>query len=90
MKNKHILKKVFILSLLVYVAYIFISQQQSLNSYAAGHEYYAMQIQDAKTQNQELATLKENINSPEYIEKIAREKLDMYLPNERVYIDIEQ
>ena len=27
-------------------------------------------------------------NSNEYIEQIAREKLDMYLPNERVYIDI--
>ena len=24
---------------------------------------------------------------PEYIEEMAREKLDMYLPNERVYID---
>ena len=32
--------------------------------------------------------MKENINSPEYIEEIAREKLNMYLPNERVYIDI--
>ena len=31
---------------------------------------------------------KENVNSTEYIEEVAREKLDMYLPNERVYIDI--
>ena len=31
---------------------------------------------------------KENVNSPEYIEEVAREKLDMYLPNERVYIDM--
>ena len=29
-----------------------------------------------------------NINSKEYIEEVAREKLDMYLPNEKVYIDI--
>ena len=27
-------------------------------------------------------------NKKEYIEEVAREKLDMYLPNERVYIDI--
>ena len=26
-------------------------------------------------------------NSPEYIEKVAREKLGMYLQNERVYVD---
>ena len=30
---------------------------------------------------------KQNTNSLEYIEKLAREKLGMYLPNERVYID---
>ena len=34
--------------------------------------------------------MKTNINSLEYIEKIAREKLDMYLPNEKVYIDVAQ
>ena len=31
---------------------------------------------------------KSNLNSKEYIEKIAREKLDMYTENERVYVDI--
>ena len=35
-----------------------------------------------------LCNKKKNINSEEYIEEVAREKLDMYLPNERVYIDI--
>jgi cell division protein FtsB len=34
-----------------------------------------------------LTTTKDNIDSPEYIEEIAREKLDMYFPNETVYID---
>ena len=34
-----------------------------------------------------LANKKANINSKEYIEQVAREKLDMYLPNERIYID---
>jgi len=29
---------------------------------------------------------KKNINSEKYIEEIAREKLDMYLPNETVYV----
>ena len=30
---------------------------------------------------------KQNITSLDYIEKLAREKLGMYLQNERVYID---
>ena len=33
---------------------------------------------------------KANVNSNEFIESIAREKLDMYLPNERVYVDNEK
>lgn len=32
--------------------------------------------------------MEENVTSPEYIENIAREKLGMYLPNEKVFIDI--
>ena len=39
---------------------------------------------------EELLETKNNINSLEYIEKIAREKLNMYLPNEKVYIDVTQ
>ena len=30
---------------------------------------------------------KDNIESLDYIEQAAREYLDMYLPNEKVYID---
>jgi len=33
-------------------------------------------------------SMKENVDSTEYIEEMAREKLDMYLPNERVYVDM--
>ena len=47
-----------------------------------------MQIEEAKTKNSNLIAKKENVNSKEFIEEIARDKLDMYLPNERVYIDI--
>ena len=37
---------------------------------------------------EELLATQENVNSEEYIEKIAREKLEMYYPNETVFIDI--
>ena len=59
-----------------------------LNDKKTTQEYYAMRIEEQKKYKEELTELKNNINSPEYIEEIAREKLDMYLPNERVYIDI--
>ena len=44
--------------------------------------------QQAQAEQEKLNETKNNINSNEYIEQIAREKLGMYLPNERVYIDI--
>ena len=40
-----------------------------------------------KEYKEELANKKEEVNSLEFIEQTARERLDMYLPNERVYVD---
>ncbi len=88
LKNKKLYKKLFILSLAIYIFCIFVDQQKTLDSYASRKEYYQDQIQEQKDYNESLLSLKENINSPEYIEQIAREKLDMYLPNEKVYIDV--
>ena len=67
---------------------IFVSQQKMLNSYNAEIKNFDTQIAEAKETNESLTEMKENVNSPEYIEQVAREKLGMYLPNERVYIDI--
>ena len=70
-----------------YVLYIFIGQQKTLNSYKNTNEYYTEQINKQLAYQESLTAKKDNINSKEYIEEVAREKLDMYLPNERVYID---
>ena len=40
-----------------------------------------------KQEKEELAKKKEDVNSLEFIEQTAREKLDMFYPNEKVYID---
>lgn len=90
MNIKKILKKLIIIVFLIYFSYIIFSQQQSLNSYAESQKYYSNQISIEQKNNEELVETKANINSLEYIEKIAREKLDMYLPNEKVYIDVTQ
>lgn len=83
-----IYKKVFVLVFAVYVIYTFIAQQQTLNAYKAEEVKYNELVEEAKEEHERLMQEKDNINSDEYIEQIAREKLDMYLPNERVYIDI--
>ena len=88
MKNrKGILKWIFVIVVLVYAIFTFISQQKTLNQYEKNSKQLASQIEEQKEYQQELAKKKEDITSEEYIEDIAREKLDMYLPNEKVYID---
>jgi len=87
LKTNKIYKKLLILGILVYVAYIFIGQQKTLNSYKNTQDYYIEQLNTQLAYQESLNKTKSNIDSKEYIEQVAREKLDMYLPNERVYID---
>ena len=86
-KIKNLYKKILYLAILVYVLYVFVGQQKTLNSYKKSQEYYSKQLNTQLAYQEDLNKAKANIGSKEYIEKIAREKLDMYLPNERVYID---
>jgi len=87
-KKINLFAKLFIICLIVYTAIIFIDQQKTLNSYNNEKNYLSLKIQEKKDNNKVLNSTKENINSLDYIEKMARDKLDMYLPNERVYIDM--
>lgn len=87
-KFKRIYKLIFISILIGYIICTFISQQKLLNIYKADEKRYNTLLEKANEKNTSLLAKKQNINSKEYIEEIARQKLDMYLPNERVYIDI--
>ena len=88
MSYKKLIKKIILIALAIYIVGIFISQQKTLNAYSKEIKNYENQIENEQESQQSLEEMKENVNSPEYIEKIAREKLGMYLPNEKVYIDI--
>jgi len=88
LKTKKIYKTLLFSVVLIYVLYVFIGQQKTLNSYKNNKEYYVSKIQEQEEYKENLMSMKENVDSTEYIEQMAREKLDMYLPNERVYVDI--
>lgn len=83
-----LLKRIIVLLISAYVIYILLSQQKMLNTYAAEKNQYTNQILEAEKEKNELNNSIEGLNSTDYIEDVARNKLDMYLPNERVYIDI--
>ena len=86
-KSKKIYKKLLILGISIYVIFTLINQQKTLNQYSQNSKELSQKIEQEKENREELAKKKEDVNSLEFIEQMAREKLDMYYPNERVYVD---
>jgi len=72
----------------VYCAYLAFNQQKFI--YAKDMELKSIQarISEESKQNEELKRQKETLNSDEYIERVAREKLGMVKRNERIFVDI--
>ena len=74
MKKRKLYKKLLILLVLI-------------NQYTSNSKELASKIEEQENYKKELVAEKNNVNSKEYIEQMAREKLDMYYPNEKVYVD---
>ena len=85
---KKLLKKIVIITFMIYFSVTVYNQQKQLNNYKNNIASTEKQIQEKTEYKESLVSLKENSSSLEYIEKIARTKLNMYMPNEKVYIDI--
>lgn len=85
---KKLIKKVLIIAFAIYFIVTIYNQQKTLIGYRNSIQNLEEEINEEEEYKQSLLSLKENANSLEYIEKIAREKLNMYKPNEKVYIDI--
>ena len=84
---KKIYKKVIIFVIAGYTLFTLFNQQITLNQYSKQSEELNEKIAEETKVNEDLNKQKDNVNSLEFIEQTAREKLDMYYPNERVYID---
>lgn len=89
-KKSNLFRNFLIIAFIVWVVML-IKQQFNISQYNEELKTISEKIEvaeDELNQNkQDLEEEKQNINSTEYIEKLAREKLGMYLQNERVYID---
>lgn len=86
-KNHKIYKRLLILGVGIYVVFTLVSQQKTLNQYTANSKELQAQIDEQKEYKEQLAKKKDDVTSLDYVEQTAREKLDMYYPNERVYLD---
>lgn len=81
------LHKLLLIISILYVGYILINQQITLNKYSTEVAYYEQMKIGEQERNIELIDKKENINSDDFIEKIAREQLGLVMPNETIYVD---
>ncbi len=87
MKKKKIYIKLLIIVVLIYAIFTLINQQKVLNQYTQNSKELAVKIEEKEAYKEELLAEKENVDSKEFIEQMAREKLEMYYPNEKIYID---
>lgn len=90
MKKNKLLMNAFIIALIIWIVML-IKQQINISQYKDDIKDLSSKIEVAEKElddnKQNLEQEKKNTDSLEYIEKLAREKLGMYLPNERVYVD---
>ncbi len=86
-KNNKIIKRIFIIGLAFYAVFTLVKQQKSLNEYSEESKNLYAQIEEQKEYKEQLNKEQSEANSLEFVEKMAREKLDMYYPNEKVYVD---
>ena len=90
MKKNKLLRNAFIIAFIIWIVML-IKQQLNISQYKDEIKEISSKIEVAESElnqnKQDLEQEKKNTDSLEYIEKLAREKLGMYLQNERVYID---
>ena len=70
-----------------YVGYTFIIQQININNKKAELDAVNEQIVAAEAEKEALEKEKKTVNTPEYIEEVARTELDYAAPDEIVFID---
>ena len=85
--RRSVLRYIVCFSFLAYVGYTFITQQISINAKKAELKAINDQITIAETERESLKEKAKTVNTPEYIEDVARTELGYAAPDEIVFID---
>ncbi|MGI6030428.1 MAG: FtsB family cell division protein [Eubacteriales bacterium] len=89
MKSTSLLFRVFLACFVCYAAYTLVTLGIAITKKENEILELQEQIEMQKIENEELTDMVENGVSQDYIEKIAREKLGLAYPNERIFVDSE-
>ena len=88
MNLKKVIETIVIILIFIYFINRLVVQQKTLSTYSAEVSEYQSKLETELSEKESLEDTINNLNSTEFIESVAREKLDMYLPNEKLYVDI--
>lgn len=72
---------------IIYFVYAMIAQQIALSNKNKEIQSLEEQVSAANTETERLQKEFDNLEDPEYLERVAREKLGLVRPNERVFVD---
>ena len=84
-KKVGLLVKIALLILLAYLIITLVNVRQQIVDAHAAIETLTEQVNDQTQANTELSNAIENRNDPSYLEDVARERLGLVAPNDRVF-----
>ncbi len=86
-QGKRKLSKILWAVAILYVGYVFVQQQIRLHDLRVEEKEVAAEIEQAQTENEKLIHVMDIMDTDEYIEKVARQKLGFVKPDEQVFVD---
>ena len=84
-KKVGLLVKIALLILLAYLIITLVNVRHQIGDAHAAIETLTEQVNDQTQANTELSNAIENRNDPSYLEDVARERLGLVAPNDRVF-----
>lgn len=84
-KKVGLLGRILLILLLAYMIYSLINVRQEISAAKAEVEILTEQLAEQEQYNTELSNAIENRDNPDFVEDIAREKLGLVSPHDRVF-----
>ena len=83
-----VIRVLILIAFVVYFCHIIVEQQKIINDKLHALREIENKIREEENLKEELQKEKEMLSSEEYMEKIARKKLGLVKPGEKIFIDI--
>ena len=85
--QKKLVKFIFIFFVMLYTGWILVAQQLQMEANKTKLAQVDVEIKKQQVLQQQLTEKKAVVNTPEYMEKVAREKLNLAKPDEIIFVD---